>query len=192
MDKDFFERAKQGEVIDIKNDERFETICLKEVNRSRELCFKINNSIPSSEEMRKYLGELFLAPLDSGTTVESPIQVDYGCQIKIGKNVFIGNNFRAASYGGIEIEDNAMIAFGCSIASVNHEYEDLTKVRGKGVKIKEGAWIGANATIVPGVTIGAGAVVGAGSVVTKSVPDFAVVVGNPAKIIKYRESKDIK
>lgn len=190
MDKGFFERAKKGEVIDIINDERFESICLKEVNRSRELCFKINSSSPSSEEFRKYLNELFLTPLDRKTTIESPIQVDYGCQIKIGKNVFIGNNFRAASFGGIEIEDNAMIALGCTIATVNHDLDDLTKVRGKGVKIKKGAWIGANVTIVPGVTIGAGAVVGAGSVVTKAVPDFAVVVGNPAKIIKYRENKN--
>ncbi|MCT7525393.1 hypothetical protein N5T77_10065 [Aliarcobacter cryaerophilus] len=52
------------------------------------------------------------------------------------------------------------------------------------VVIKEGAWIGANSIILPGVTIGKNSVIGAGSIVTKSIPDFSVAVGNPAKIIK--------
>nr|WP_274707213.1 DapH/DapD/GlmU-related protein [Aliidiomarina quisquiliarum] len=54
-----------------------------------------------------------------------------------------------------------------------------------GITIRSGASIGANATILPGVTVGAGALVGAGAVVTKSVPENAIVAGNPAKIIRY-------
>jgi acetyltransferase-like isoleucine patch superfamily enzyme len=54
------------------------------------------------------------------------------------------------------------------------------------VYIKNDVWIGANCVIMPGVIIGNGAVIGAGSVVTKDVPDYAVVAGVPAKIIKYR------
>lgn len=56
----------------------------------------------------------------------------------------------------------------------------------KPVIIKDFVWCGANVTITPGVTIGEGAIIGAGSVVTKDVPDYAIVGGNPAKIIKYR------
>ncbi len=56
-----------------------------------------------------------------------------------------------------------------------------------GVTIKNGASIGANATLLPGVTIGENALVGAGSVVTKDVPARAVVLGNPAKVIRYLE-----
>ncbi|MBB2186344.1 CatB-related O-acetyltransferase [Gluconacetobacter liquefaciens] len=52
--------------------------------------------------------------------------------------------------------------------------------------IKNDAWIGANVTLLPGITIGNGAVVAAESVVTRSVPDYAIVGGNPAKIIKFR------
>ncbi|GIU37039.1 hypothetical protein TUM4637_35990 [Shewanella hafniensis] len=55
------------------------------------------------------------------------------------------------------------------------------------ITIEDNASIGANATLLPGITIGKHAMVGAGSVVTKDVPAFAVVVGNPAKIIKYIE-----
>ena len=52
--------------------------------------------------------------------------------------------------------------------------------------IKENAWIGANATILPGVTIGKGAIVGSGSVVTKDVEDNMIVAGNPAKVIRSK------
>ena len=55
------------------------------------------------------------------------------------------------------------------------------------VKIKNGAWIGAGTIILPGVEIGSNSVVGAGSVVTKSIPDFRVYAGNPAKLIRSLE-----
>jgi acetyltransferase-like isoleucine patch superfamily enzyme len=58
---------------------------------------------------------------------------------------------------------------------------------GKSVHIKKNAWIGANATILPGVTIGENSVVAAGAVVSKNVPDNAVVGGVPARIIKTIE-----
>ena len=54
----------------------------------------------------------------------------------------------------------------------------------KPIVIRESAWIGAGATILPGIEVGKHAVVGAGAIVTKDVPDYAVVVGNPAKVIK--------
>ena len=61
----------------------------------------------------------------------------------------------------------------------------------KMVNIENDVWIGANSVIMPGIHIGNGAVIGAGSVVTKDVPDYAIVGGAPAKIIKYRFEKDI-
>ena len=59
------------------------------------------------------------------------------------------------------------------------------------VIIKNDVWIGANSVIMPNITIGNGAIIGAGAVVTKDVPDYAIVAGVPAKIIKYRFSQDI-
>lgn len=187
-ERSFFEKAKHGELIDLVNDERFDKICLREIARSRECCFKINTTNPTTPEFRKNIEALLLARLDDKTTIEAPINVDYGRQINIGKNVFIGNDFAASAFGGIDIEDDVMIGLRCSIATVNHQYEDLTLVRGEGVRIERGAWLGANVTVVPGVTIGRGAVIGAGSVVTKDVPEYAVAVGNPARVIKYRKA----
>lgn len=59
------------------------------------------------------------------------------------------------------------------------------------VLIKSACWIGDSVIILPGASIGFGAVIGAGSVVTKSIPDFAIAVGNPAKVIRYRFDEEI-
>lgn len=95
--------------------------------------------------------------------------------------------------GGVTIGRYFHTGRGLTIHSSNHKYEgaksipyDAKYIR-KPVVIKDFVWCGANVIIVPGVTIGEGAVVGAGSVVTKNVPDGAVVGGNPAKVIKYRD-----
>nr|WP_255325834.1 MULTISPECIES: DapH/DapD/GlmU-related protein [Veillonella] len=86
-----------------------------------------------------------------------------------------------------------MLAPCVRIATINHDLNERhTKyVYGK-VTIGKNAWIGMNVTICPGVTIGDYAVVGAGAVVTKDVPDYAVVAGVPAKIIKYQDEKNQK
>lgn len=57
-----------------------------------------------------------------------------------------------------------------------------------GIIIEDDVWIGCNSVILPGVKIGTGAIIGAGSVVTKNIPANAIVCGNPAKILKYREN----
>lgn len=97
--------------------------------------------------------------------------------------------------GGVEIGAYFHTGRGLTIFSTNHNYENTKKIPydefniEKKVIIKDFVWIGANVTIVPGVTIGEGVVIGAGSVVTKNIPDCAVIGGNPAKIIKYRDQE---
>jgi len=94
--------------------------------------------------------------------------------------------------GGVKIGSYFHTGRGLTIFSTNHNYDNASMIPydeisvDKPVIIKDFVWCGANVTIVPGVIIGEGAVIGAGAVVTKNVPDYAVVGGNPAKIIKYR------
>jgi virginiamycin A acetyltransferase len=73
----------------------------------------------------------------------------------------------------------------------SHEQGNLSSYSKGDIIICNDVWIGANVSILDGITISNGAVIGLGSVVTKSVPPYAIVGGNPAKIIKYRFSEDI-
>lgn len=69
--------------------------------------------------------------------------------------------------------------------------DENTPLRSKYAKIADDVWIGMNSCILPGVSINCGGVVGSGSVVTKDVPPYAIVAGNPARIIKYRYDEEI-
>lgn len=71
----------------------------------------------------------------------------------------------------------------------NHEPENIRVIMTKKIHIKKNAWIGARVNILPGVTIGENAIIGTGSIVTKDIPDNAVAVGNPARVVKMIEKK---
>lgn len=101
--------------------------------------------------------------------------IDYGC--KIGNRVKVHSNGYIAQF--TVLEDDVFIAPGTIFA--NDKYPVSSHLEGP--YVKRGARIGVNVTILPGVVIGEEALVGAGSVVTKDVPDRAVVVGNPARMM---------
>ena len=108
------------------------------------------------------------------------------------------NTYIDCTWGGVTIGKFFFLGRGLTIFSSNHNYElgdyipySRTSIP-KPVVIKDFVWCGANVTICPGVTIGEGVVIGAGAVVTKDVPDYAVVGGNPAKILKYRDIETFK
>ncbi len=107
----------------------------------------------------------------------------------IENNVIVGNNVTIKSgvyiWDGITIEDNVFI--GPCVAFTNDKHPRSKQYPETFAKtiIKEGASIGANATILPGITIGNHALIGAGAVVTKDVPDNAIMIGNPAYVKGY-------
>jgi acetyltransferase-like isoleucine patch superfamily enzyme len=116
--------------------------------------------------------------------------------VKIGKRSFIG--LHNTIIGPVDIGSNVIIAQQVVISGLNHGYEDVEMpikdqpCDTKQIIIGDDSWIGAGAVITAGVTIGKHAVVAAGSIVTKSVPDFSIVAGNPARILKqYNFDKKI-
>ncbi len=112
----------------------------------------------------------------------------------VGNNTFIGKNVAITK---TQIGNYCSIAPGALIGMGEHDLSEVStsslfyenaydKLTEKECIVEHDVWIGANAIVLRGVKIGIGAVVGAGAVVTKDVPAFAVVVGAPAKIIKFR------
>lgn len=103
-------------------------------------------------------------------------------------DVVIGNNVTVKSgvylWDGTRIEDDVFIGPNATFTNDPMPRSKVYPETFKGILVQKGASIGANSTILPGITIGPNAMVGAGSVVTKDVPAGAVVVGNPAKIIR--------
>lgn len=163
-----------------------------EMMRARTLCAKANALMPNDPKYVEYLEELFGRKLDD-VRILTPFICDFGNRVKFGKGVFINHSAILSASGGIEFEDGVSVAPGCRIATINHDFNERhTKYTYGKVTIKKNAWIGMNVTVCPGVTIGKYAVVAAGAVVTKDVPDYAVVGGVPAKVIKMQNPDDQK
>lgn len=122
------------------------------------------------------------ARIGRGCVLGQNCNVDRG--VKIGDGVKIQNN--VSVYSGAVIEDNVFLGPSCVLTNVTNPRSEVSR-RGLYEKtvIRRGATIGANATIVCGVEIGRYAFVGAGAVVTSDVPDYALVVGNPARQIGW-------
>ena len=152
--------------------------------KQSKLLFKLNHTEPMTEEYAALLNELLDNNIGDNSTITTPFAGAAFDKIKIGNNVFINNNCLAMARGGITIEDDVMIAGNVQLLSNNHDEYERQILTCEEIIIRKGAWIGAGATILPGVTIGKYAIVGAGAIVTKDVPDYAVVVGIPAKVVK--------
>jgi acetyltransferase-like isoleucine patch superfamily enzyme len=110
-----------------------------------------------------------------------------GNYIEIGNNTVINRFSYLDGRVSLKIGNNVNISHYTLIQTLTHDPQSIDFIcQTKSVEIKDYAWIGARALICPGVTIGEGAIVAAGAVVTKDVPPYTIVGGNPAKFIKER------
>ena len=152
--------------------------------RQAQVLFKLNHTMPYTEEYNTLVKELFGDNLGEGGWIMPGLTGVCFDKVKIGSNVMIMNNCLMMGRGGITIEDGAMIAANAQLISNNHDLYNRQILVCKPVHIGKNAWVGAGATILPGVTVGENAVVAAGAVVTKDVAPNTIVGGNPAKFIK--------
>jgi len=122
-----------------------------------------------------------------------------GQNVNVGNNVIIGNYCKIQNnvsvYEGVVLEDYVFCGPSMVFTNILNprcKYPQVGSKYYKKTLVKEGASLGANCTIVCGITIGKDAFVGAGAVVTKDVPDYALVVGNPARIVGWMSEAGAK
>lgn len=133
--------------------------------------------------------------LGNQSIIEDFVTINNGVgDVLIGDNTIIG--IGSVVIGPVTIGNHVMLAQNIVVSGLNHGYEDVTvppslqKEIRKQIIISDDVWIGANSVITAGITIGRHVVIGAGSVVTKSIPDYCVAVGNPARVIKKYSATD--
>lgn len=129
----------------------------------------------------------------AGVVISSKARITNCDMISVGDNVRIQEGVLINGEGGLCIGNNVGISYNSTIWTVEHNYVGSKavpfdeKILLKPVRIDDNVWIGAGVSITSGVEIGEGAVIGIASVVTKDVPPLAIVLGNPARVIGYRD-----
>lgn len=139
--------------------------------------------------IRRLFAGMFIS---AGKNINIQRNATFAMGIKLGDNSGIGQNCTVSK--GTTIGANVMMGPDVIIYTTNHATDrtDIPMIEQgftecRPVHIGDDVWIGSRVTIMPGVTIGNGVIIGTGAVVTKDVPDYAVVGGVPAKIIKMRK-----
>lgn len=143
------------------------------------------------KEFRAFCGKMILAECGKDVNIEK--KAVFSTKVHLGDRSGIG--IQASIGGTCYIGSDVMMGPHCTIYTRNHKTSDVTTtMRGQGfreeqpVHIGDDVWIGGNVTILPGVKVGSHSIIGACAVVTKDVPEWAVVAGNPAVVKKYRKN----
>lgn len=143
-------------------------------------------------QLRRICGKLMLEHCGKKVNIEK--NAYFSPKVSLGDYSGIGVN--AKIYGRCTIGDCVMMGEDVTIITRNHRYDrmDIPMMQQgfdveKPVVIGNDVWIGDRVTILPGVTIGDGAIIGAGAIVTHDVPEFSIVAGVPARVIRSRESR---
>ncbi len=136
------------------------------------------------EEFREY---------GQGVRIANEVRINMPSRVILKDRVFINRGANINSVGGLIIGENSGLGINCTIFTWQHHYFDAeaipfdNRIEIRPVIIREFVYVGADVRILPGVEIGEGAIIGMGSVVTRNVPPLAVVMGNPAKLVMYRD-----
>ncbi|MCX6835087.1 MAG: acyltransferase [candidate division Zixibacteria bacterium] len=144
------------------------------------------------DEQYRYRPEQF-ACYGEGVMIERHVRINFPEKVVLKDRVAIYSGTIINSTGGLYIGENTGIGYNCTIFTAQHHYRNAATIpfdnisEMKPVIIREYVWTGAGVMIMPGIEIGEGAIIGMGSVVTKNVPPLAIVMGNPAEVVMYRD-----
>lgn len=182
--RDIFTRDLSGELVDMNDKECGKILAV--IKHTMALTHKLNSKWHTPEKVREIFSEIIGARVPSSAWIIPPFYVDYGRNIRVGRNFFMNQGCTFMDRGGINIGDDVFIAPRVCLTTINHDFNPRNRQATfcKPINIGNRVWIGINATICPGVNIKDNAIIAAGSVVTKDVPSNVIVGGNPARILK--------
>ncbi|HYE18957.1 MAG TPA: putative colanic acid biosynthesis acetyltransferase [Tepidisphaeraceae bacterium] len=139
---------------------------------------------------RRGLLRLFGATVDPASHPYPSARVWAPWNLTLGPESSLGDRVDCYCVARVTVGANVTVSQGAFLCAATHDYEDpMMPLVVAPITIGDGAWVCANAFVGPGVTVGAGAVVGACAVVTRDVPEWTVVAGNPARAVKTRKLK---
>jgi acetyltransferase-like isoleucine patch superfamily enzyme len=171
-------------------------------------CIDISVKLLLNAEVENLAGNPELISVDANSVLRGQLLIfPHGGKISIGQDCYLGDGSRIWSGESVEIGSRVFISHNVNIhdnnahsidpqlrykhfleiMSTGHPRENTVGIVSQPIIIEDDVWIGFNSIILKGVKIGRGAIVAAGSVVTKDVPEFSIVAGNPAKVVKNIE-----
>ena len=171
--------------------------------KARKLSRRYNLTDEDEIEQKEAILRELLSNTEYLPSLQAPVQFDYGCNTRFGKNSSANFNFTCLDVCPVHIGDNVMFGPNCTIATPIHpllpeernvrQHEDgspYTLEYAKPITIGNDCWIAANVVICGGVTIGEGCVIGAGSVVTRNISPHSLAAGNPCRVIRTLSQND--
>lgn len=142
--------------------------------------------------LRRFILKQLSVKVGKNVNLDRNVDIINWDNVSIGNNSGLGMNSRI---GSVEIGNNVMMGPDCLLLTRNHNFSKIEipmceqGYKGdKMIKIGNDVWIGQRVIILPGITVGDHVIIGAGSVVTKDIVDYAIVAGNPAKLIRIRRN----
>lgn len=151
-------------------------------------------ALPGFEKLRPFLYRPFFKYLGQNITIQEGCTFKYPDQIVIEDFAKIGQDCFIVGLGGLQIGKYLLMGAGTKIVTTMHEYKNIEVpmyrqgLITKPIRIEDDVWLGFNVMVLPGTKIGKGSIIGTSAVVTgKDIPEFSIVAGIPAKVIKSRK-----
>ena len=147
----------------------------------------LQNSMNLSSSLKIFLLRIFGAKIGKNVLIKQSVNIKYPWNLSVGNNVWMGEKVWIDNLAKITIEANVCISQGAFLLTGNHDYKkpsfDLIV---KEIKLEQGVWIGAKATVCPGVICKSHSVLSVGSVATDDLEPYSIYQGNPAVKVKER------